>query len=139
MANRRFRSKIDTWLVLVGLAGIAVAGVAMAFAAFEDPVSLSAVLALILVLATCALIASMFLCTWYDIDGNLLTIRSGPFCWRVPIDAIDSVKPTRSPLSSPALSLDRLDIRYGRRRIMVSPADKRGFLKAIGHDPDGRS
>lgn len=134
MANRRFRSKIDAWLILVGLGGIGVAGVSMALAAFEEPVSTSAVVALILVLATSALIASMFLFTWYDVDGNTLTIRSGPFFWRVPIDAIDSVKPTRSPLSSPALSLDRLDIRYGGRRIMVSPSDKPGFLEAIGHD-----
>lgn len=139
MASRRFRSKVDTWLIVVGLAGIVVAVVATAFAASEDPGSMPTLAAYILVLVTCALIASTFLYTWYDVDSDTLTIRSGPFRWRVPLDAIDSVKPTRSPLSSPALSLDRLDIRYGKRRIMVSPADKRGFLKAIGQDPDSGS
>lgn len=139
MANRRFRSKVDAWLIVVGVAGIVVALIAIALAASEDPGSMPTILAFVLVLVTCALIASTFLFTWYDVDGSTLTVQSGPFRWRVPIDEIDSVKPTRSPLSSPALSLDRLDIRYGKRRIMVSPADKRGFLRAIGQDPDSRS
>jgi hypothetical protein len=53
----------------------------------------------------------------------------------VPIDSIEKVEATRSPLSSPALSLDRLRINYGKRRIMVSPSDRAGFLRAIGQDP----
>jgi hypothetical protein len=35
------------------------------------------------------------------------------------------------PLSSPACSLDRLLLRYGSRRIMISPADKIGFLAEL--------
>ena len=51
------------------------------------------------------------------------------------IDDITSVRRTRNPLSSPALSMDRLSIRYGKgRRIMISPADQAGFLEAIGHE-----
>jgi Bacterial PH domain/Sodium:solute symporter family len=42
---------------------------------------------------------------------------------------------TRNPLSSPALSLDRLCIHYkvgGKRRmVMISPADKESFLRVI--------
>jgi hypothetical protein len=42
------------------------------------------------------------------------------------------VVPTRNPLSSPALSLDRLRIEYGQgRAIMISPADKGPFLRAL--------
>jgi hypothetical protein len=42
------------------------------------------------------------------------------------------VESTRNPASSPALSLDRLLIRYGGgSEIMVSPADKAGFMAAI--------
>ena len=86
-----------------------------------------------------ALLGSMLIGTHYTVDGNTLRIACGPFRWQVPVDAIESVEPTRNPLSSPALSLDRLRIQYGKRKIMVSPADKAGFLKAIGQDPaDGR-
>ena len=79
----------------------------------------------------------LMLGTHYTVDRGTIRIVSGPFRWKVPIDEITSVSATRNPLSSPALSLDRLSIRYGkRRRIMISPADKAGFLKAIGHDLD---
>ena len=81
------------------------------------------------------LIGSLLIGTHYTVDGNMLRVVSGPFRWKVPIDQIRSVQATRNPLSSPALSLDRLRIEYGkRRRIMVSPADKAGFLKAIGQE-----
>jgi hypothetical protein len=87
-------------------------------------------------LAIVALIGSMLVGTHYTVAGDTLRVACGPFRWKVPIDAIQSVEATRSPLSSPALSLDRLRIHYGKRRIMVSPSDKAGFLKAIGQDPD---
>jgi hypothetical protein len=135
MASRRFSSKIDAWLVATGFAGMAAAVVAIGFSLYAEPDSPATILALLMVLLVFALVASTFLSTYYEVDGDTLTVRSGPFRWRVPLEKIDSVTPTRSPLSSPALSLDRLDIRYGKRRIMVSPADKRGFLKAIGQDP----
>lgn len=135
MASKRFPSKIDAWLIAAGFAGMAAAVVAIGFSLYFEPGSPATILALLLVLLVFALVASTFLYTYYEVDRDTLTVRSGPFRWRVPLDAIDSVKPTRSPLSSPALSLDRLDIRYGKRRIMVSPADRRGFLKAIGQDP----
>ena len=86
-------------------------------------------------LAIVALLGSMLVGTHYTVDENALRIACGPFRWTVPIDAIKSVEATRNPLSSPALSLDRLQIDYGKRRIMVSPADKNGFLQAIGQDP----
>ena len=49
------------------------------------------------------------------------------------LNGIDSITPTRSPWSSPACSLDRLKIVYGisQQSIMISPADKSGFLSAI--------
>jgi ATP/ADP translocase len=52
--------------------------------------------------------------TCYRIDDQQLVVRSGPFVYRVPLESISSVKPTRNPFSSPALSLDRLAVRYNR-------------------------
>lgn len=80
-----------------------------------------------------ALIGSTLRFTHYTVTGNTLKVRSGPFSWTIPIDQIQSVTATRNPLSSPALSMDRLRITWGKnRRLMVSPADKKGFLKALG-------
>ena len=71
--------------------------------------------------------------TGYRVTRDQLLIRCGPFSFSVPLDTIDSITPTLSLWSSPACSLDRLLIVYGvsYQQIMVSPADKTGFLSAI--------
>ena len=70
--------------------------------------------------------------THYTFSGSELLIRSGPFSWKIAVADIRSVVPTRNPLASPALSLDRLQINYGPgKTLMVSPSDKEGFLASI--------
>jgi hypothetical protein len=70
--------------------------------------------------------------TDYTITDTHLRIRCGPFRWNVPLADVRAVRPTRNPLSSPALSLDRLRIEYSRSlAVMVSPDDKEGFLSEL--------
>lgn len=135
MAPKRFKSKIDRWLLFLLIAVMVFEIVVMGIAATQAADPLEATFLIVTALAIVALIGSMLIATHYTVHGNTLRIACGPFRWKVAIDAIEAVEPTRSPLSSPALSLDRLRIRYGKRRIMVSPADKDGFMKAIGQDP----
>jgi predicted lysophospholipase L1 biosynthesis ABC-type transport system permease subunit len=135
MTKKRFKSKIDRWLLFVLIAVMVFEVVVMSIAALQsgDPrVSFGLIAAALLIVA---LIGSLLIGTHYTVAGNTLRVASGPFRWKVPIDQIRSVQATRNPLSSPALSLDRLRIEYGtRRRIMVSPADRTGFLRAIGQE-----
>lgn len=137
MAAKKFKSKVDRWilvLILLAIIGQVVAITAAVNEAGEPAMITSLILVMIGVVA---LMVWLLLGTHYTVDRGTIRIVSGPFRWKVPIDEITSVRATRNPLSSPALSLDRLSIRYGkRRRIMISPADKAGFLKAIGHDLD---
>ena len=132
---KRFKSKIDSWILIVLIAIIVVdLGVVIGIASHpQDPLVTTATI--LLCIAAMALVASLLVRTHYSVDKDVLRIVSGPFRWTVALDQITSVSASRSPLSSPALSLDRLLIRYGkRRRIMVSPADKQGFLRAIGQE-----
>lgn len=71
--------------------------------------------------------------TGYTITLDALFIRCGPILFRVRLESIEFIFPTKSPWSSPACSLDRLRIVYGlsQQSLMVSPADKLGFLSAI--------
>ncbi len=70
--------------------------------------------------------------TDYTIRGQSLLIRSGPFHWEVDIQTIASVRPSVDPTSSPALSLDRLNIVYdGGSEILVSPEERDGFIAAL--------
>lgn len=138
MSTKRFVSGVDRWFVLVLVAAVVVQIVGIAIAA-SAPGALPAVLVGVGVLfLTVILFAWLLRGTYYEVSGDTLRVVSGPYRIRIPIESIESIEPTRSPLSSPALSLDRLRIRYGKKQVLVSPADKRGFLRALGFDTAGR-
>lgn len=70
--------------------------------------------------------------TRYVIVHGVLYIYCGPLCRRIPISDIKRVKRTNNPLSSPALSLDRLEIEYGKDRvIIISPAERDVFIETL--------
>jgi hypothetical protein len=72
--------------------------------------------------------------TSYTITDTELLVRSGPVDRRVALNEITGITPTRSARSSPGLSLDRLEVRYGEQgSILVSPKDKTGFAAALGY------
>lgn len=84
-----------------------------------------------LALAT-ALFLWLLLSTWYGFEGPVLLVHCGPFRWRIPLEQIISVRESDSVLSGPAMSMDRLEIRFGAdRRMMISPRDKVGFLAEL--------
>jgi hypothetical protein len=90
------------------------------------------ILSFILVSVGVALPLWMLINTSYKIEDRMLIIKNGPLTWRVKLDSIKSVMPTRDSASSPALSMDRIRIKYGQyRSIMVSPEDKDNFLSEI--------
>jgi hypothetical protein len=91
----------------------------------------SALVSAPVLLLTIGLIVWLLRTTDYTLSDSDLRIRSGPFGWRVSLADITSLTPTRNPLSSPALSLDRLRIQYGHRSIMISPEDREGFLREL--------
>jgi FtsH-binding integral membrane protein len=125
MTSVTFPSKVDTWLALALLAGVgaAIVGVLAAGGILPWPVAFFA-LAL-----GCVLPVWLLVSTGYTLTDEQLVVKAGPFRWRVPIGEIKSVTPTRSALSSPALSLDRLRIEYGdSRSILVSPKNREDFL-----------
>jgi len=135
MAARRFKSKVDRWIFVLLVVVIIVQIVAVGSAAAQAGEALAMTGLILAMIGVVGLMVWLMVGTHYTVDRGIIRIRSGPFWWKVPIEEITSVKATRSLLSSPALSLDRILIRYGKRgRIMISPADKAGFLKAIGHE-----
>ena len=132
MTERRFRSRVDWWIgLLLGVVILAdIALIAKLGLSAGDPGTIGTVLVLI---AVFVLLLLLTLRTYYSVDQTTLRIVSGPFRWRIPLDEIHSVTPSRNLWSAPALSLDRLSIEYGAgRRVLVSPAEKQAFLVAIG-------
>lgn len=135
MTAKRFQSKVDRWLaavLIICLVMMLASLIAMSLEVAREPMLVAAIVAIILGIA---LIAWIGLATYYEIDRTTLTVVSGPMRWHIPLQEISAVEATRSPLSAPALSLDRLRIRYGdNRSIVVSPRDKAKFIKKLGLD-----
>ncbi|MDH3621485.1 MAG: PH domain-containing protein [Gammaproteobacteria bacterium] len=128
----RFSSKVDGWLIpimVLSMAGLVAALIAVMITPTPWPVRI--LVAGITVLVT-MLLLSVFRNTHYTVTDRDLRIVSGPFKWTIPVGDITDIVPTRNPLSSPALSIDRLKISYGKRKfVLISPADKAGFMRAI--------
>lgn len=129
----RFESKRDLWFVLVLRVMPLVLLLVIGDIWYLQHHDLRGPLAgaIILILFEVFLFETMLRSTYYRIDGHTLVIRSSIFSWRVPIGEIRSITPTRSAVSSPALSFDRLRIEYGGKAILVSPEDPKRFIEAL--------
>ncbi len=126
----RFYSKVDWWYYLV----IAFIALTVGYAFYvEIPRGDATMLefAFAFTLGIGLPVALLFF-TYYEVGENELTVRAAVMTWKVPLKDIRSVTPTNSVLSSPALSMDRLEIKYGNKSVIVSPKDKDGFTKALG-------
>ncbi|GAB2694113.1 PH domain-containing protein [Paenibacillus thermoaerophilus] len=128
----RFESKKDVWIGAIIWAA-ALAGFGASVVASAQ--SRAALPALLMMIAALLFVSWIWFGTYYIVSERFLIVRGGPFRWRIPIADVVSVRPARHPLSSPALSLDRLEIVYGngpdRKTILVSPDDPESFRQAI--------
>lgn len=132
-ATRWYPTKVDWWLIpILCLPPIASVVVCIALAASgkwsELPIGLASVV--FVVALYCGVVFPMR----YGVDDTHLHVRSGLIHSRVPLADITEVYPTHNPLSSPALSLDRLWVQYGQglfKAVMISPADRDGFLNDL--------
>src|SRR5688572_29129359 len=123
----QFRSKIDVWVGGVILLGILVSG-AMAIGLLLQKGIAS--LAVIPLLAT-GLALWLLTDTCYGVTNTDLIVHCGPFRTTVPISSIRAIRPTRTLVSAPALSLDRLEVSHAGGTLVISPADKAGFIRAL--------
>ncbi|MFF2445771.1 PH domain-containing protein [Neobacillus sp. NPDC058068] len=81
---------------------------------------------------TSAFISWIWFGTYYEINGSQLKVVGGPFRWKIDIMTITSIRKTRNPLSSPALSLNRLEVQYGKwTTILISPKNKKQFCAEL--------
>ncbi len=128
-----FHSKIDLWLLSITVLSIVISLVAAYITVMQAGV-VNMFIAFTIVMLGAGLPIWLFAGTRYIVTDELLRVECGPFSWSIPLSSISSVTATRNPLSSPALSLDRLELKYENgKSILVSPSEKSAFLAAIGH------
>ena len=127
----KFYSKKDWWMTLIifGTVAMSVAAVIPLF--FED-FNVGSVFIFFVIGLTVWLVLDIYFRTYYLVEEDIVRVVSGPFRWKVPISEITSIRATKSILSSPALSMNRLELKYGKYKyIIISPEDKHGFVEEI--------
>ena len=80
-----------------------------------------------------AFVLHLFFGTHYTIENNKLKIKCGIFSYKpIEVDKIKEVSKTKSIISAPAPSFDRIEIKYGKfDEIIISPKDKLNFTNDL--------
>lgn len=78
-----------------------------------------------------AVMGWLYVSTVYTVTDRGLLVRSGPVRRWADAKLIDRVRPTRTMISAPALSLDRLEVAGRFGAVVVSPIDRAGFVRAL--------
>jgi hypothetical protein len=131
-----FPSKRDRWLTVLMM--FAFVMMAFSFVVLVPALprgDIGRILTFVLLVATTVFSVGIFARTSYTVNDSNLVVSCGMLRWIVPVTSIVSVSPTDDPSSAPALSLDRLLIKYEvggeMREILISPADQRGFIETL--------
>ena len=120
-----FNSKIDIWSGAI----FALLPIVMIIGAIKEPDAVAIVVTVLIIV----LLAMLFFGTKYVITGDELIIYGGIYKKKIAINQITSLRPTKNPLSAPAMSLDRIEITFNPHMqiALVSPKDKETFVKKL--------
>ena len=133
----KFRAKIDWWMHLI-FAVMVITNIGAVVAAFTG--NLTAITAIIIAATFTPLNAFLIIPIWrntyYLVDeNNELHIRSGLIKYAaIDVMRITGIAYTWNPISSPALSLARMEISYKYKSgnfndtILIAPEDNEGFI-----------
>ena len=70
--------------------------------------------------------------TRYKIEENILNIQCGGFNWKINIEEIRKIRKVKSIFAAPALSIDRLEILYGKYDVVsISPKNEDKFIELL--------
>ncbi|MBT8135391.1 MAG: PH domain-containing protein [Gammaproteobacteria bacterium] len=129
---RRFETRRDSWLMAIIYSSVFLL-LMTAWSGFAwRNMHWSAVVLTAIGLGCALLLLWVRFGTYYVIADRVLHIYHGPYRWRIPLDQIEHVAPTRSCFSSPALSMERVKITYGGgKTVMISPERQQEFLLAV--------
>lgn len=115
-----YKSKIDWWLIIV-------IGVLFCYPIVEGIITKEYLMSLTF-FGLLSLIFLLFKSIRYKIEGEQLTI----WMTKIDIHSIKKIYHTHNPLSSPALSLDRIAIVYNKYdEVLISPKNKSAFIAEL--------
>ena len=129
-----FKSKIDKWL-LTCLALSIIACLLGASVMLREGGTVNYAIAAFILIVGAGFPLWIFVSTKYIVKNENLKIISGPFSWNILIESIKSVQETKNAVTSPALSFDRLEIKYDEDKVInVSPVNKIEFMQKLDNE-----
>ena len=132
MINAVFTSKIDLWLAFLMLGSSLLLILVPVWEWIYNNSSISRVLFISLfTMPGAILLLLIFFTVKYSLSENKLFVKNDFSTQSISLKDITYITPTNSLLSAPALSLDRIEIRYKGDSIVISPKDKDGFYHAV--------
>ena len=132
MINAVFTSKIDLWLAFLMLGSSIVLILVPVWEWIYNNSSINRILFITLfTIPGAILLLLIFFNIKYSLSDDELFVKNGFSTQSIPLNDITHIIPTNSMLSAPALSLDRIEIKYKGGSIVISPKDKEGFYRAI--------
>ena len=126
-----YESGVDLWIVIMlMITPIFAAGLGLYL--LLDGKQGDAMILFITAVAT-LLVTAMFTCPCrYTMLDDSLAVRCGIIGYKIPYDQIESVRPSRTILSGPALSMRRvLVVTTRKRKHILSPRERDEFIQDL--------
>ena len=132
MINAVFTSKVDLWLAFLILGSSLLLVLVPVWEWMYNNSSIKRIIFISLfTIPTALLLLVLFFNIKYTLTADTLLVKNGFSTQSISLEDITHITPTSSTLSAPALSLDRIEIRYEGGSIVISPKDKDRFYHAI--------
>ena len=132
MISTIFTSKIDFWLAFLILGSSLLLVLVPVWEWMYNNSSVKRIIFISLfTIPTALLLLVLFFNIKYTLTADTLLVKNGFSTQSISLKDITNITPTSSTLSAPALSLDRIEIRYEGGSIVISPKDKDRFYHAI--------
>jgi Bacterial PH domain len=134
-----FPTRVDRWVIVLLVTVVALPVVIVAIpTGSANHLWLARAVTVAITALVGLLLASFFHGTGYTLRPTELFVRGGPLTWHIPYAEIHAAEWSRSVVSSPAMSLHRLRIRYGKYGwVLISPPDREAFVAALARRVPG--
>ncbi len=123
-----YNSKIDIFLVIFITIVMIISGYGIFFEIEKN------IFGVIVYFLTIAFVIHLYVTTKYTIKNNNELIVKSSFLINTSINirTITKIKKTRNPISSPALSLDRIELFYNQYdSVIISPKNREDFIQEL--------
>lgn len=131
--NLRFGAKKDIWFIFI-IWGTIVFVILISIFDFKSsqPSTVENVLGFIIIGSTVGVLVWIWFGAVYIVNEDAIKIKFGPFRSKVNINEIKKIRKVKSILSAPALSVERLEITYGKFNLAyVSPNHEKDFIQLL--------